>query len=186
MVLNHNSKRCRPVLHCNPPTNIVYYVGYMVLLSYNTTDTFRRSKRIWLYHSPTLCRLSGTPKTTKSKEDKHFSWHLDDIYQNAFKHMENILAYPNLSKRSMIYTDTSYKTSWICWHSDNRPIAFFSNNWSCPMKNIVHRARTLAKAVKEVQGMFFYQNKVLTQDALGLTSDIMYRYQHLIEEWHCH
>jgi len=79
----------------------------MVLLSYNTTDTFRRSKRIWLYHSPTLCRLSGTPKTTKSKEDKHFSWHLDDIYQNAFKHMEHILAYLNLSKRSTIYTDTS-------------------------------------------------------------------------------
>ena len=55
-----------------------------------------------------------------------------------------------------------------------------------PEKYIVHRARTLAKAVKEVQGMFFYQNKVLTQDALGLTSDSMYRYQHLIEEWHCH
>ena len=45
------------------------------------------------------------------------------------------------------------------------------------MKKIVHQARTLIKAVKEVQGMFFCQKEVftdhknLTQDDLGLTSD---------------
>ena len=50
------------------------------------------------------------------------------------------------------------------------------------MNNIGHQARTLVKVVKEGQGMFVYQNKVftdhkyLTQDALGLTYDIVYRY----------
>jgi hypothetical protein len=64
------------------------------------------------------------------------------------------------------------------------------------MQKIVRRARTLnqwfenqqSKKFKDVllSGKVLTDHKNLTQDALGLTSDNVYRYQHLIEEWHSH
>ena len=64
------------------------------------------------------------------------------------------------------------------------------------MQKIVRRARTLnqwfenqqSKKFKDVllSGKVLTDHKNLTQDALGLTSDNVYRYQHLIEEWHNH
>ena len=103
-----NRKWCRPFLYCNLPTNVVYYVGYRVLLSHNTTDTFRRSKRICLRHSLTFSQNTWDNKAAQIKGDKQFSWHLNDIYQHAFKHTKIFIGISRPFKESLWYTPTCH------------------------------------------------------------------------------
>ena len=76
---------------------------------------------------------------------------------------------------------------------DNRPIAFFSRKLSkTQQKYSVTEIELLAivETLKEFKGMLWGQNimvytdhKNLTRDALGLTSDRVYRWRLLLEEY---
>jgi hypothetical protein len=76
---------------------------------------------------------------------------------------------------------------------DNRPIAFFSRKFSkMQQKYSVTEIKLLAivETVKEFKGMLWGQDikvytdhKNLTRDALGLTSDRVYRWRLLLEEY---
>jgi hypothetical protein len=112
-------------------------------------------------------------------------------YQIAFNHLKAtitkdvILAYPDYSKVFKIYTDASSKQLGAVITQDNRPIVFVSQKLSnAQRKYSVTEIELLAivETLKEFKGMLWGQNiKVFTdhanlmRDALGLTSDRVYR-----------
>ncbi len=103
------------------------------------------------------------------------------------------MAYPDYSKVFEIYTDASSKQLGAVITQDNRPIAFFSwklSNAQCKYSVTEIELLTIVKTLKEFKGMLWGQNiKVFTdhanlmRDALGLTSDRVYQWRLLLEEY---
>jgi hypothetical protein len=103
------------------------------------------------------------------------------------------LAYPDFTKLFGIYTDASTMQLGSVITQGNRQIAFFSRKLSVTQtKYSVTKIELLAivETLKELKGMLWGQtikvytdHKNLTQDALGLTSDRVYRWQLLLEEF---
>ncbi len=103
------------------------------------------------------------------------------------------MAYPDFSKPFEIYTDASSTQLGAVITQDNRPIAFFSWKISkTQQKYSVTEIELLAivDTLKEFKGMLWGQDikvytdhKNLTRDALGLTSDRVYRWWLLLEEY---
>jgi hypothetical protein len=103
------------------------------------------------------------------------------------------LAYPDYSKVFEIYTDASSEQLGAVITQDNKPIAFFSRKLS----NMQHKYSVtenellaIVETIKEFKGMLWGQNiKVfidhanLMRDALGLTSDRVYQWRLLLEEY---
>ncbi len=100
-----------------------------------------------------------------------------------------VLAYPDFSKPFKIYTD-AYTTQ---LGAVIRPIAFFSRKLSkAQQKYSVTKIELLVivETLKDFKGMLwgqsikvFTDHKNLTRDALGLTSDRVYCWQLLLEEY---
>jgi hypothetical protein len=92
-----------------------------------------------------------------------------------------------------IYTDASATQLRAMIAQDNRPIALFSRKLSnMQQKYSVTEIELLAivETLKEFKGMLwgqdiniFTDHKNLTRDALGLTSDRVYRWQLLLEDY---
>jgi hypothetical protein len=101
------------------------------------------------------------------------------------------LAYPYYSEVFKIYTDASSKQLGAVITQKNRPIAFFSQKLSVVQhKYSVTKIELLAivKTLKEFKGMLwgqpikvFTNHKNLMRDALGLTTDRVYRWRLLLE-----
>jgi hypothetical protein len=135
--------------------------------------------------------LYSQTKSTKAKETKKIPWHWDKVNQRAFNHVKAtiakdvVLAYPDYSNVFEIYTDASSKQLGAVITRDNRLIGFFSRKLSNTQhKYSITEIELLAivKTLKEFEGMLWGQNiKVFTdhtnlmRDALGLTSDQVYR-----------
>jgi ribonuclease HI len=106
---------------------------------------------------------------------------------------ETVLAYPDFLKPFEIYTDASSMQLGAVITQDNRPIAFFRRKLSkMQQKYSVTEIELLAivEALKEFKGMLWGQDikvytdhKNLTRHALGLTSDRVYRWWLLLEEY---
>jgi hypothetical protein len=138
-------------------------------------------------------------KSTKAKGTKKVPWHWDEVHQRAFNHVKAtitkdvVLAYPDYSKVFEIYTDASSKQLGAVITQGNRPIAFFSRKLSDTQhKYSIIKIELLAivETLKEFKGMLRGQNiKVFTdhanlmRDALGLTSDRVYQWRLLLEEY---
>ena len=98
-----------------------------------------------------------------------------------------VLAYPDYSKPFDIYTDASATQLGAVITQNNRPLAFFSRKLSDTQKKYsVTEIELLAivETLKEFKGMLwgqiirvFTDHKNLIQDALGLTSDRVYRWR---------
>jgi hypothetical protein len=141
----------------------------------------------------------GETKTTKKNKTKKQPWRWDLIHQQAFGNVkaaiakETVLAYPDFSKPFEIFMGTSSMQLGAMITQDNRPIAFFSRKLSkTQQKYSVTEIELLAivETLKEFKGMLLGQNimvytdhKKLTRDALGLTSDRVYQWQLLLEEY---
>jgi hypothetical protein len=141
----------------------------------------------------------GQTKTTKAKGTKKVPWHWDEVHQRAFDHVKAtiandvVLAYPDYSKVFEIYTDASSKQLGAVITQDNRTIAFFSRKLSnAQRKYSVTKIELLAivETLKEFKEMLWGQRiKVFTdhtnlmRDALGLTSDRVYQWRLLLEEY---
>jgi hypothetical protein len=103
------------------------------------------------------------------------------------------LAYPDYSKVFEIYTDASTKQLGAVITQDNRPIAFFSwklSDTQCKYSITKIELLAIVETLKEFKGMLWGQNtKVFTdhanlmRDALGLTSDQVYQWRLLLEEY---
>ena len=104
-----------------------------------------------------------------------------------------VLAYPDFTKPFEIYTDASTKQLGAVITQENRPIAFFSRKLTVPQRKYsVTKIELLAivETLKEFKGMLWGQpvkvytdHKNLMRDALGLTSDRVYRWRLLLEEY---
>ncbi len=103
------------------------------------------------------------------------------------------MAYLDFTKPFEIYTDASTMQLGSVITQANKPIAFFSRKLSVTQtKYSVTKIRLLAivETLKEFRGMLWGQtikvdtdHKNLTQDALGLTSDRVYCWRLLLEEF---
>jgi hypothetical protein len=138
-------------------------------------------------------------KKHQKKKTKKKPWRRESIHQQAFDNMkatiakEVVLAYPDFTKPFEIYTDASTMKLWSVITQGNRPIVFFSRKLSVTQtKYSVTKIKLLAivKTLKEFWGMLWGQtvkvytdHKNLTQDALGLTSDRVYHWRLLLEEF---
>ena len=134
----------------------------------------------------------------KAKGTKKAPWHWDDIHQRAFDQLkaticqDAVLAYPNFSKPFEICTDSSATQLGAVTTQDNKPLAFFSRKFLDTQKPYsVTRIELLAivETLKDFKGMLWGQqilvctdHKNIMQDALGLTSDRVYRWRLIIEE----
>ena len=104
-----------------------------------------------------------------------------------------VLAYPDFDKEFEIYTDGSKKQLGAVITQRGRPLAFFSRKLSkCQQKYSVTEIELLAivECLKEFKGMLWGQrikvytdHKNLMQDALGFTSDRVYCWRLLLEEY---
>ena len=121
------------------------------------------------------------------------------MHQKAFddakatRAKEVVLAYPDFTKVFEIYTDASAYQLGAVITQDNRPLAFFSRKLTdTQRKYSVTEIELLAivETLKEFKGMLwgqdikvFTDHKSLTRDALGLTSDRVYHWRLILEEY---
>ncbi len=180
-----------------PPTGVKQHRHFLGMVQYYH-DLWAR----WSNMLPPLTSLigeCGQTITTKAKSTKKVPWHWDEVHQRAFDHVKAtiakdvVLAYPDYSKVFEIHTDAFSKQLGAVINQDNRPIAFFSWNLSnAQRKYSVTKIELLAivKTLKEFKRMLWGQNiKVFTdhaylmRDALGLTSEQVYRWRLLLEEY---
>ncbi len=104
-----------------------------------------------------------------------------------------VLAYPNYSKVLEIYTYASSKQLGAVITQDNRPIVFFSWKLSVVQHKYsitIIELLAIVKTLKEFKGILwsgsikvFTDHKSLMRDALGLTSDQVYQWRLLLEEY---
>jgi hypothetical protein len=144
-------------------------------------------------------------KSHQKNKTKKQPWRWDPIHQQAFNNVKVAiakskrdslslsLAYPDFSKPFEIFTDASSMQLGAMITQENEPIAFFSRKLSeMQQKYSVTEIELLAivETLKEFKRMLWGQNimvytdhKNLTRDALGLTSDRVYWWQLLLEEY---
>jgi hypothetical protein len=141
----------------------------------------------------------GEMKTTKKNKTKKQHWRWDPIHQQAFDNVkaaiakETVLAYPDFSKLFEIFTDASSTLLGAVITQDNRPITFFSRKLSKTQQKysvMEIELLTIVETLKEFKGILWGENimvytdhKNLTRDALGLTSERVYRWRLLLEEY---
>jgi hypothetical protein len=141
----------------------------------------------------------GQTKVTRAKGTKRVPWHWDEVHQRAFDHVkatiarEAVLAYPDFSKVFEIYTNALSKQLGAVITQENRPIAFFSQKLSTMQRKYsVAKIELLSivETLKEFKGMLWGQSiKVYTdhanlmRDALGMTSDRVYQWRLMLEEY---
>ena len=160
---------------------------------------------MWRNRSEMLAPLTdlvgecGTTKVQRANGIKKKPWHWDEIHQLAFDQVKAticqdvVLAYPNYSKPFEIFTDASERQLGIVITQENRPLAFYSRKLSDTQKRYSVTEKELlaiVEGLKEFKGMLWGQiivvytdHKNLMQDALGLTSDRVYRWRLIIEEY---
>ncbi len=189
--------KVQAILTIKPPTEAKQLKHFLGMVQYYRDLWARRSDMLTLLTS--LVEDCGQTNTTKAKGTKKVPWHWDEVHQRAFDHAkatiakDAVLAYPDYSKVFKIYTDASSKQLGAVITQNNRPIAFFSRKLS----NMQHKYSVtkiellvIVKTLKEFKGMLWGQNiKVFTdhanlmRDALGLTSDQVYRWRLFLEEY---
>eukprot|EP00804_Cyclotella_cryptica_P004378 CCRYP_006796-RA/>CCRYP_006796-RA protein AED:0.34 eAED:0.38 QI:0/0/0/1/0/0/3/0/249 len=137
----------------------------------------------------------GYTKVTRANKTKKKPWHWDDIHQEAFDTVKATiasdvtLAYPDYSQGFEIYTDSSKFQLGAVIIQNNRPLVFFNQaqqKYSMTEQELL----VIVETLKEFKGMLWGQqitvytdHKNLMQDALGLTSDRVYRWRLLLEEY---
>ncbi len=193
------SNKVQAILAIKPPTGVKQLRHLLGMVQYYR-DLWARQSRM-LAPLTSLVGECGQTKITKAKGTKKVPWHWDEVHQRAFDHVKAtiakdvVLAYWDYSKIFEIYTDASSKQlgAELLRTQDNRPIAFFSQKLSdTQRKYSVTEIELLAivETLKEFKGMPWSQNiKVFTdhaklmRDALGLTSDRVYKWMLLLEEY---
>jgi hypothetical protein len=190
-------KKVQAILLLNPPNNVKELRHLLRMVQYY--------RDMWARHREMLATLTdlvgecGEMETTRMNKTKKKTWWWDPIHQQAFDNVkaanarETVLAYPDFLKPFETYTDASSTQLGAVVTQDNRPIAFFSRKLSkTQQKYSVTEIELLAieETLQEFKGMLWGQDikvhtdhKNLTRDALGLTSDRVYCWRLLLEEY---
>jgi hypothetical protein len=136
---------------------------------------------------------------TRNNKTKKKPWYWSQVHQTAFEEIkkmlarDTMLAYPEYSKPFEVYTDASALQLGAVIVQDGRPITFFNRKLSETQKKYSVTELELLSIVeccKEFKGMLWGQKIIvytdhenLFQDALSLTSDRVYRWRLLLEEY---
>ncbi len=185
------------ILVLNLPNNVEELRHFLGMVQYYWDMWVRYSEMLTpLTDLVGECRETKTTRINKTKK-RPLRW--DPIYQQVFDNVkaaiakETVLAYPDFLKPFEIYRDASSTQLGAVITQDNRPIAFFSRKLSVTQqKYSVTEIECLAivEILKEFKGMLWGRDiKVytdhtnLTRDALGLTSDRVYCWWLLLEEY---
>eukprot|EP00804_Cyclotella_cryptica_P010725 CCRYP_005516-RB/>CCRYP_005516-RB protein AED:0.40 eAED:0.40 QI:0/0/0/1/0/0/2/0/273 len=179
-------KKVQAILALTPPQNVKQLRRFLGMVQYY--------RDIWARPSEILAPLTNLGGETKKKPS-----HWDSIHQQAFDTVKATiacdvtLAYPDYSQGFDIYTDSSKFQLGAVITQNNRPLAFFGRKLSQTQQTYsVTEQELLAivETLKEFKGMLWGQqitvytdHKNLMQDALGLTSDRVYRWRLLLEEY---
>jgi len=190
-------KKVQAILALNPPTNVKELRSFLGMVQYYRDLWGRRSEM--LAPLTTLVGECGHTKVTRAKGTKKQPWHWTEVHQVAFDSVKAaiskdvVLAYPDYTKVFEVYTDASQTQLGAVITQGNRPIAFFSRKLSITQqKYSVTEIELLAivETLKEFKGMLWGQRiKVYTdhqnlkRDALGSTSDRVYRWRLILEEY---
>eukprot|EP00804_Cyclotella_cryptica_P027451 CCRYP_008864-RA/>CCRYP_008864-RA protein AED:0.29 eAED:0.29 QI:0/0/0/1/1/1/2/245/709 len=172
-------KKVQAILALTPPQNVKQLRRFLGMVQYY--------RDIWARRSEILAPLTnlvgecGHTKVTRANKTKKKPWHWDDIHQQAF------------DTGFEIYTDSSKFQLGAVITENNRRLAFFSRKLSPTQQKYSVTAQGLlaiVETLKEFKGMLWGQqitvytdHKNLMQDALGLTSDRVYRWRLLLEEY---
>jgi hypothetical protein len=191
------SKKVQVILALNPPNNVKELRHFLGMVQYYR-DMWARCSKMQAPLTDLVGECRET-KTTRMNKTKKKPWRWDPIHQQAFDNVkaavakETVLAYPDFSKPFEIYTDASSTQLGAVITQDNRPIAFFNRKLSkMQLKYSVTEIELLAivETLKEFKGMLWGQDikvytdhKNLTRDALELTSDRVYCWRLLLEEY---
>jgi hypothetical protein len=191
------TNKVQAILALKPPNNVKELRRFLGMVQYY--------RDLWAKRSEMLAPLTdlvgecGQTKVTKAKGTKKVPWHWDEVHQRAFEAVKAtiakdvVLAYPDYGKTFEVYTDASATQLGSVITQSNRPLAFFSRKLSeTQQKYSVTEIELLAivETLKEFKGMLWGQKvKVYTdhqnlmRDALGLTSDRVYRWRLILEEY---
>jgi len=191
------TNKVQSILALKPPTNVKELRRFLGMVQYY--------RDLWAKRSEMLAPLTdlvgecGQTKVTRAKGTKKVPWHWDEVHQIAFEAVKTtiakdvVLAYPDYTKVFEVYTDASSTQLGSVITQSNRPLAFFSRKLSeTQRKYSVTEIELLAivETLKEFKGMLWGQqivvytdHKNLIQDALGLTSDRVYRWRLILEEY---
>eukprot|EP00804_Cyclotella_cryptica_P015712 CCRYP_013381-RA/>CCRYP_013381-RA protein AED:0.60 eAED:-0.14 QI:0/0/0/1/0/0/2/0/736 len=180
-------KKVQAILAISPPKNVEDLRKFLGMVQYY--------RDLWARRSEVLAPLTSLVANKTKKRP----WCWDTVHQQAFDDVKTtiakdvVLAYPNYSREFEIYTDASSKQLGSVITQGNIPLAFFSRKLStAQQKYSVTELELLAivETLKEFKGMSWGQrlkvytdHKNLIQDALGLTSDRVYRWRLLLEEF---
>ena len=189
--------KVQSILALTPPRNVTELRSFLGMVQYYRDLWARRSEMLAPLTS--LVGECGQTKVTKAKGTRKVPWYWAEVHQKAFDDVkatiakEVVLAYPDFDKVFEIYTDASTKQLGSVITQSNRPLAFFSRELSVQQqKYSVTEIELLAivETLKEFKGMLWGQrmkvytdHKNLTRDALGLTSDRVYRWRLILEEY---
>ena len=191
------SNKVQAILALTPPTNVKELRRFLGMVQYY--------RDLWAKRSEMLAPLTdlvgecGQTKVTRAKGTKKVPWHWDEVHQKAFDSVKAtiakdvVLAYPDYNKVFEVYTDASSTQLGSVITQSNRPLAFFSRKLSeTQQKYSVTEIELLAivETLKEFKGMLWGQQLIvytdhqnLMRDALGLTSDRVYRWRLILEEY---
>ena len=188
-------KKVQAILALTPPTNVRQLRRFLGMVQYYRDLWARRSEM--LAPLTDLVGECGVSKARKGKPPK--KWYWNEVHQKAFDDVKAtiakdvVLAYPDFNEEFEIYTDGSTKQLGAVITQRGRPLAFFSRKLTtCQQKYSITEIELLAivECLKEFKGMLWGQrvkvytdHKNLMQDALGFTSDRVYRWRLLIEEY---
>lgn len=187
-------KKVAAILALKPPTNVKQLRRTLGIVQYYRDLWEKRTDLL----AP-LTDLVGECGTTKKKR-KAAPWRWEAEHDEAFSRIKEviardvILAYPDFTKKFVIYTDASTRQLGGVITQDNRPIAFFSRKLTkAQEKYTVTELELLSivELIKEFKGMLLgYKLEVwtdhinLTRDNLGLaTSDRVHRWRLLLNEY---
>ena len=182
-------KRVQVILALTPPQNVKQLHRFLGIVKYY--------RDFWARWSEMLSQLTDLigkcvhTKVTKANKTKKNSWHWDAVHQTAFNNVKAaiskdvVLAYPDYSQGFEVYTDSSKYQLGAVIMQNNRLLAFFSRKLSTvQQKYSVTKQELLAilETLKEFKGMLggqtitvYTDRKNLSKDALGSTSDLVYR-----------
>ena len=189
--------KVQAILAINPPTNVKELRSFLGCVQYYRDMWEKRSDMLAILTD--LVAECGQTKATRKAGTKKKPFHWSDDHQKAFDDVkttiakEVTLAYPDYDKPFEIYTDASSKQLGSVIVQDNRPLAFFSRKLSdAQTRYTVTDQELLAiiETLKEFKGMLWGQrikiytdHKNLIRDALGSTSDRVYRWRIMLEEF---
>ena len=187
----------KAILAIEPPKSVKQLRTFLGMVQYY--------RDLWVKRSHLLAPLTdlisdcGHTKTTRKRGTKKRPWYWTQKHQDAFENAKEtsardvMLAYPTYGELFEIYTNASSLQLGAVITQRGRPLAFFSRKLSeTQRKYSVTELELLSivECLKEFRGMLWGQrikvytdHKNLVRDALGLTSDRVYRWRLLLEEY---